>query len=258
MLLKIEIIVFFLSFFYVVYYSFLKINKYYFSVKKNIKKEEISNVKTALNKVDLNIKENNIKQENIHLSNSEKLQISEILKRVKLNFSKWYYKTAKSLIVEWLAIDKNNKELNLELADIYIEEENHKNAKYIYEDLLKNHSTDFEIIKKLADIHFFLWENKEALEKYEFLYNKKSFDLGVLEMLSEIYFTENDIEKSLKYVKKYLKDKPRDVEKLTLKAVCLEKLRKFKEANETYDKVLDLHPYDTFAKRKKEEISKYL
>ena len=53
---------------------------------------------------------------------------------IKINSLKWYIDTAKNLIVEWLSIDKYNRELNLELASIYEKEHNYINAEYIYKD----------------------------------------------------------------------------------------------------------------------------
>ncbi len=68
---------------------------------------------------------------------NNKHKVISILKRVKINISKWYIDTAKNLIVEWLSLDKYNRELNLELAIIYEKEHNYINAEYIYKDLLE-------------------------------------------------------------------------------------------------------------------------
>jgi hypothetical protein len=56
-------------------------------VKKKIKKEKISTVKSALNKVDLNTKEKNYKKtaNEKKLSDAEKTKISDIVRRVKTN-----------------------------------------------------------------------------------------------------------------------------------------------------------------------------
>jgi len=66
-------------------------------VKSVIIKEEISNVKTALNKVDLTTKEKNYKKDKNtkQLTDEEINQLTEILKRVKNNSSKGYFDTAK-------------------------------------------------------------------------------------------------------------------------------------------------------------------
>lgn len=259
--IKIEIIIFFLSFWYILYYLFLKLHKAYFKVKKVVKKEEISAVKTALNKVDLNTKEKNYKQavENKKmLSVEDREHISELMKRVKINSTKWYFDAAKSLIIEWLSIDKFNKDLNLELASIYEKEKKYENAEYIYKDLLETHWDDLEILKKLA-YNYALEDKLElAMETYEKIHKKNVADDKVIDMLSEITYSLWDYEKSLKYINLFLKDNPRDVNKLLMKAYCLENSRHFKEAYEVHRKIVDLQPYNTFANQKLKDLEEYL
>jgi hypothetical protein len=59
-------------------------------VKKAIVKEDISNTKVALNKLDFNTKEETYKKDkNVRkLRSDEVKQVSELLKRVKVNSSK--------------------------------------------------------------------------------------------------------------------------------------------------------------------------
>lgn len=257
--IKIEIIIFFLSLGYIIYFSLQKLHKAYFKVKKVVVPKEISTVKTALNKVDLNTKEKNYKINDLKkLSIQDREQISELLKRVKVNSTKWFFDTAKSLIVEWLAIDKFNKDLNLELALIYEKEKKYENAEYIYKDLLETYWEDLEILKKLA-YNYALEEKLElAMETYERIHKKDVTDDKVIDMLSEISYTIWDFEKALKYINLFLKDNPRDVNKLLMKAYTLENSRHFKEAYEVHRKVLELQPYNTFANQKLKELEEYL
>jgi predicted ribonuclease toxin of YeeF-YezG toxin-antitoxin module len=50
------------------------------------------------------------------ITDEEKSKLNELLKKIKINISKGEYDLAKNLIVEGLAIDKFNVELNMELA----------------------------------------------------------------------------------------------------------------------------------------------
>lgn len=259
--IKFEIIVFFLSFWYILYFWFQKLHKAYFKVKKVVKKEEISSIKTALNKVDLNTKEKNYKQslENKKmLSVEDREHISELIKRVRINSWKWYFDVAKSLIIEWLSIDKFNKDLNLELASVYEKEKKFENAEYIYKDILENHGDDLEILKKLA--YNYALENKLelAMSTYEKIHKKDMTDDNVIDMLAEITYSIWDYEKSLKYINLFLKDNPRDVTKLTMRAYCLENDRHFKEAYETHRKIVDLQPYNTLSNQKLKELEEYV
>lgn len=259
-LLKLEIIIFFMSLFYVIYYMSWKIYETYFKVKSVIIKEEISNVKTALNKVDLTTKEKNYKKEKNtkQLTDEEINQLTEILKRVKNNSSKGYFDIAKWLIIEWLSIDKFNKDLNLELANIYIKEKNYQNAEIIYRDLLEVIKDDTDLYKKIAYIYAMQWKLDLALDNYIKVHRKKPADEEVINMLCEITYDLKDFKSSLKYINQYLKFKPRDIDKMNMKAVCYEEARDFKDAIDTHKRILELQPYNTVSRDKVRELSDFI
>lgn len=258
--IKFEIVILLLSFAYIVYYSFQKLCRAYFKVKNVVAPTEISTVKTALNKVDLNTKEKNYKapENKKVLTADDRHQIAELIKRVKVNSTKWYFDTAKSLIIEGLSIDKFNKDLNLELALIYEKEKKFDSAEYIYKDMLETYGEDLEILKKLAYNYALEEKLGLAMETYEKIHKKDVTDDKVIDMLSEITYSLWDYEKSLKYINLFLKDNPRDVNKMLMKAYALENARHFKEAYEVHRKVLDLQPYNTFSNQKLKELEEYL
>ena len=146
-LIRTEIIVFFLSFFYIIYYLYDKILITIQNLK-NIIAPDKSHIVEKIEKLK-EIEKNEKKQEKKEIKKAKKLnpketkKISEILKRVKLNKAKWYLDKAKTLIIEGLAIDKLNKDLNLELASIYEEEKDYLKAEFIYHDLLEEYSNNF-------------------------------------------------------------------------------------------------------------------
>lgn len=256
-LLKFEIVIFFLSSVYILYYIWWKVYRTYFKVRKVIIKEDIANTKVALNKLDLNTKEETYKKDRNKkkLTSDEMRQVSELLKRVRINSSKWYYDTARSLIVEWLAIDRFNIDLNLELANIYVKEKNYPNAEYVYKDLLEFAKWDLELYKNLAYTYFMQWKLEDAKDTYEKVHKKNSADENVINMLAEISYDLKDWKNSIKYINQYLKFKPRDIDKMTMKAISFEQLRSFKEAVEVHKKVLEFQPYNTFSRDKVRELS---
>lgn len=249
--IKIEIFIFIFSFLYILYYLWIRLFIIYFKVKKAVKPEKIQNNKTALNKVNLANGNNQTKiNKKKKVSDSDKKKISEILKRVQINSSKGYFDTSKNLIVEWLSIDKHNKELNLELASIYEKEKNYINAEYIYKDLLDVLKVDFEVMKKLWYIYAMQNKLKESLEIYEKIHNKKMADDEVIDLLSELTFNMKIYKKWLKYTNLFLVWKPRNVEKLFMKAKCLFELWRKEESILVYKRIVELQPYNTKAKDK--------
>jgi tetratricopeptide (TPR) repeat protein len=73
-------------------------------------------------------------------------------------------------------------------------------------------------------------------------------------MLADITFELHLYEKALKYVKILLKDKPRNVDRLLLQAVCFENLEKFSEAFDVYKRIVELQPYNTLSRNKLNEL----
>jgi len=249
--IKIEIIILILSFLYILYYSWSKLFLIYFRLKNVIKPGKIENTKSALNKVNLdtNIRDKVSKRvEELKLSKENKEKVLEIIKKAKNNSSKWYLDFAKNLLIEWLSIDKYNKELNLELASIYEKEKKYLNAEYIYKDLLELQKVDFDVMKKLWYVYALEWKMEESLEIYESIHKKKMADDEVIDILAELTFNIEDYKKALKYSNLYLVSKPRDVEKLFIKAKCLEELNKDQDAYNVYKRILELQPYNTKAK----------
>jgi tetratricopeptide (TPR) repeat protein len=57
-----------------------------------------------------------------------------------------------------------------------------------------------------------------------------------------------DYKKALKYTNLYLTWKPRDVNKLFIKAISLEELKQIKESLLVYKRILELQPYNNKAK----------
>lgn len=181
------------------------------------------------------------------LSEEDKLKISEIIKRIKVNTEKWYFDSAKVLIIEGLTIDKHNIDLNIELANIYEQEKNYKNAELIYKDISMIVMDNTPILSKLAYVLSMQWSYKKAIAVYETVHTKKQSDNDIIETLANLTYEIEDFEKALKYIKLVLKEKPKNVDMMRRKAITLEKLWKLKESVKVYEDILFLRPYDTNA-----------
>lgn len=248
--LRIEILVFLTSLSYVLYY----LNEKILIIFKNIKNIIAPDKKPIQDKIEQlkQIEEDKIinqsekpKDVKTNITAKESNKIAEILKRVKLNKSKWYFDTAKSLIIWWLSIDKTNKDLNLELASIYEEEKEYIKAEYIYNDLLTAYSNNFELLKKLWYNLAIQRKYEESIDVYLKAHNKNSSDIEVIDFLSNLTYEIKSYKQALKYTKLFLKQHPRNSEKLKMKWFCHEALWEISEAIDTYKKVLELQPYNS-------------
>lgn len=263
-LLRVEIITMFLSMGYVVYFF---LEKAYFTYKKlhmMVKPVSSSEINTSQENSEGVAEENkpskplkvtkddskiDVKSytKDKNLSEEDKNRLLETIKKVKINSSKGYYETAKSLIIEGLAIDKYNTELNLELAHIYEEEKNYKNAEYIYNDLMHVQKSNMDILKRLWYILAVQRRFKEAIVMYEKVYKKNTTDLETVELLIDLHYEVGNYDKALEHVIVFLKEKPRNIERMILKAELLKKGGKDDDAKEVYRKILEIQPYNTEA-----------
>jgi len=243
-----EIVIFFISLFYIVFYLFDKIFQIYSNVKRVVKpdkksrEEKIEKIKEAVKNKDTKIDINNKK---IEISKEDKEKINKLIKRIDLIIEKGYLEDAKWLIIEWLALDKYNKDLNLLLAKLYEEEKNYTKWEYIYIDLLKAYEDNFEILKKLGFNLAMQKRFNDALKVYEEAYKKRKDSNQIMEVLCDLTFELKQWKKSLKYLKQFLKQFPRNTEKMKMKAYCLEVTWEIDEAIKMYKKVLELQPYNS-------------
>jgi len=247
--IKTEIIIFFMSLSYFFYYISEKIVLTYINIKKIIKpdrkilEEKAKKIKEKASQNKLKQKEKTITTVNLTQEQSKKIR--EIIKRVQINASKWYYDTAKNLIIEWLAIDKYNKDLNLELASIYEIDKDYKKAEFIYKDLLENQNDTFVILKKLGYNLALQRKFEESLSVFLEAHSNRKNEIETIETIADLMYELKYYKKALKFIKLFLKENPRNTEKLKMKAYCYEVLGRNKEAYDTYNRVLELQPYNS-------------
>jgi len=172
-------------------------------------------------------------------------QIREMVKRAQMNMSRWYLETARVIVVEWLAMKKQDRELNILLAEIYEREKKYQHAAYIYGDLLEEHKDDEVVMQKLWNSLYLLWDNSGAFEIYSQAHKKNRSSTEILDILSHLSLDIKDYKSWVKYANLYLKEKPRNAEKLGIKAYCLEKIGRTRESIEAYKKILDVQPYNS-------------
>lgn len=259
LLIKLEILFFVLSFIYIIYYFVDKIFVAYRKVKETVSPSKQNLERKVSSKISLE-KPQKVDFEEYKkqkLSEEEKQKLADILKRVRLNSERGYFDTSKSLIIEWLAIDKYNKDLNIELASIYEKENAYNNAIYIYKDLIGVYNDDSEVYKRLGYAHAMCNDLEESFKCYERVHKKRRTDFEAIRMLADLAYNMKKFKKALKYTSLFLKEKPRDVDKLLMKAVCLEKTQQIEEALSIYRRILQLQPYNTKAKDKVKQLSAF-
>ena len=184
------------------------------------------------------------KQE-IRIGHKDWEKIRNIIQRAEVNISRGYLESARLLVVEWLALKKDDKDLNITLADIYEQEKKYQNAEYVYKDMLEIYEDDETLLRRLGYTLAVQWKNKESFEMYEKAFEKNPKNIEVLDTLAHLWLELQKHKKALKYANLFLRERPRDSEKLWIKGYCLEMLWEGQEAIAAYYKLLEVQPYNS-------------
>ena len=189
------------------------------------------------------------------LTSSDKLKLQEILKKVQMHVSKREFDIAKNMIIEGLTIDKFHTDLNIELANIYIQEEEYVKAEYIYKDLMLVDSDNTTILKKLWYILSLQEKYDLAIEVYKKAYRELKGDEEILNMLWQLTYHVEDYLWAVKYSRKLLKIRPKSVDNMRILASAYEKTQSNPAALEVYRDLSQIVPYDTKISTKIKELS---
>lgn len=250
-LLRFEVILFLLFLTYIVYYWFYNWLHFFNWFRKIVWSNKTR--KANLSKrpsITITKEKNNLNYfKKDKLSDFDKQKISEYLKKSKIHISKWEIDLAKNAIIEWLSIDKFNKELNIELAWIYILEKEFLKAEYIYKDLLLILEWDFDILKKLWYILAMQEKYDLSLEIYKKAYEIKKDDLEIVNMMAHLYYFKWYYLECIEFLRIFLKNKPRDTENLILLWESYKQLWKNVDALISFKKVLEIQPYNEDVKK---------
>lgn len=256
-ILKIEIFLLIASFGYAIYYATQKFHNAYLILRSIVKPTRMVTAKdydVKEVKKTVNVNHKDYKKEVKELNDKETREIKDLLKRIRLNKSRGEYEIAKNLTIEALSLDKFNKEINLELASLYILDEDYLKAEYIYKDLLLVHDEDFDVQKKLGFVLSHQEKYQLAIEIYKKAHVLNKQDLEVVNMIAHLSFILEDYLWAVEHFKKYLKERPRDAENLTYLASSYRAMGNHREALIQYKKVLDIEPYNEVVKKAISEI----
>ncbi len=257
---KFEIVLFFISILYIIFhicFSFYDFFKKIIQIIKPNKKIQELNYDNKEKLIIWNLKESikaewrllykaNKKNKKTIKALTRKQQdiVNEIVKIVKTKLWRWEFTDAKTKIIEWLSIDKFNKELNCLLASIYEKDKDYKKAELIYKDLIIANDLDIEIYLKLWFVLSVQWKYEIAYEIYKKLNSIDPNNIESIEMLANIWHHLWFYEESKKYAKLYLKNNPRHIDILYLQALNYINLQERKEWLEMLKKLKNIDPYN--------------
>lgn len=196
-----------------------------------------------------------VEAENAEPTADDRQQASEIAKLAKTKIARAEFTEAKGKIIEGLAFDKFDKELNCLLASLYERDKDFKKAELVYKDLIVVHDTDPEIYMKLGFALSMQGKYEIAFEIYRKLHAITDGSDEAVEMLANLAYQLERFEESRNSAKEYLRKHPRNVEMLNLLASSQANLGERKEALETLEKLRVIDPYNARIREFAEKIA---
>jgi tetratricopeptide (TPR) repeat protein len=181
-------------------------------------------------------------------------EIGEIAKLVRTKIARWEISDARSKIIEGLAMDKWNKELNCLLASLYERDNDYRKAEFIYKDLILVHETDAEIFMKLGFSLSIQGKFEIAYEIYKKLLDISESHIEAAEMLANIAHELGKHDSAVEHAKMFLRKHPRNADMLTVLSVSLIHLERKVEALEALEKLKLLDPYNPRIREMKEKL----
>lgn len=179
------------------------------------------------------------------LTSEEKETLTNLIPLIRTLLARGNSADAQTKIVEGLSLDKENRELNLLLADIYEKNGDYRRAEIIYKDLIPIYWNDSDIYERLG-------ETLMKQEKYDIAYEVYSKLIGftsdvekVIFPLTFVTFHLGKMEEVLEYGKQYLHNHPYDPDILWVVAQAEAALGEREDALERLTKLRQLSPYDT-------------
>lgn len=172
-------------------------------------------------------------------------KLTNLVSSVRTLIARGMAHEAQTLIVEWLSIEKDNRDLNLLLGQIYEQEGQYEKAEYIYKDMAELHSNDIEILEKLANVLIIEKKNIVANEIYKKIHTLTGNTETTLYMLTHISNTLHDDAATLHFAKQYVLQWPKNPEIIALLANVQVSLGMRKDAIETYKNLKNLTPYSS-------------
>lgn len=167
-----------------------------------------------------------------------------LTKSSKTLIAKWMLVEARPLIVEWLSIDKNHRDLNMLLWQVYEQEGDYEKAEYIYKDIAHIYPNDAEILEKLGNILIIEKKYIIASEIYKKILSLTSETEETLYMLTNISQTLWDPVATEKYAQRYIRQWPKNPDILLIFANAQLALWKRKQAIDTFKTIKNLTPYN--------------
>lgn len=199
-------------------------------------------IQENLDQEDTNQDKENIKK--------KKKELEKIVYQALVLRKEWKFDDYEKKIIEWLAIDPDDRDLNKLLADYYFNLWNHKKALSLLKKIVEADPTDHKAIWQIGEMYLISgdFETAELLVEKAISLNQSNPKYYI--SMVEILYNTDRKKYAVDVMEKVIKLRPTNtVYLLTLADLCLE-IQNFDLAKKNYFRVLEYEPTNEKAKAK--------
>ena len=167
----------------------------------------------------------------------------------------WKLEEYEKKIIEWLAIEPENLELNKQLADLYFTIWNHKKSLSLLKKIIEEDPEDHNAIRQIGEIYLITWDYETAEILIEKAINTKPNNPKYYISMVEILYNTDRKKDAIAVMEKIVKLRPTNANYYLTLAELYEEIQDNGNAKKYYFKVLEQEPNNEKAKRKIQELA---
>lgn len=163
---------------------------------------------------------------------------------------KWKREELEKKLIEWLAKDSEHPGIIEQLAQYYIDQEQHKKALPLLKKLLDQDADNHKVLRQMADIYLTIEdvETSEVLAKRALALNPKNPKYAIT--LVEIYYNTKRKDDAINLMEDVVKRRPANLWYRDTLAKLYEEMHDYDLAVECYQSMLTIDPKNNTIKRK--------
>lgn len=212
------------------------------SLKKNLVKQDIKEEVTE------DKEEGEVINKQLQLK--QKKLLEKIIYEAQVLKKDWKLDQYEKKLIEWLAIDSGNVEINKYLADLYFTVGNNKKALSLLKKIIEADPKDHNAIWQIGEIYLITWDFETAELLVEKAIGLQPSNPKYYISLVEILYNTGRKNEAIEVMEKIVKLRPVNSWYMLTLADLYEEIDDYDNAKKYYFRVLEIEPSNEKAKRK--------
>lgn len=193
--------------------------------------------------------------ENKMIQEKQKKLLEKISYEANIYKKEWKLEDYEKKLIEWLAIDPENLDLNKELANLYFTIWNHKKALSLLKKIIEVDPEDHNVIWQIWEIYLMMWDYETSELLIEKAINLKPNNPKYYISMVEIMYNTERKKDAVAVMEKIVKLRPTNSNYVMTLAELYEEIGDEDNSKKYYFKVLEQEPTNEKAKRKIQDYS---